>query len=247
METWQNASIVTSGYYSSDTVTSHDDYVTVNNNSDVSVSAAVHQINTDEPMTTASSLDDNNFRYNKTIDIGSVVTWSSTTIDDVIHPSTAVVSRGITDDYLESKTTHSSAVNDFIANSYYVIATFLILLTIAVALGLVVRRVFRFAEANRLSLPYNLTGNGESHYTSVDDESQSCGRSWCHSLSMCCYLCCMLCHRCDGSPSSPTGCKYDYIYRPIGGSSGGGSRIEDEYETTFVGVSIPLLHEVSDI
>ena len=34
----------------------------------------------------------------------------------------------------------------------------------------------------------------------------------------------------------------DYIYRPLG--TGTGSRLDDEYETTFVGVSVPLLHDV---
>ena len=34
----------------------------------------------------------------------------------------------------------------------------------------------------------------------------------------------------------------DYIYRPLG--TGRGSRLDDEYETTFVGVSVPLLHDV---
>jgi len=34
----------------------------------------------------------------------------------------------------------------------------------------------------------------------------------------------------------------DYIYRPLG--TGTGNRLDDEYETTFVGVSVPLLHDV---
>jgi len=34
----------------------------------------------------------------------------------------------------------------------------------------------------------------------------------------------------------------DYIYRPLGSATG--SRLDDEYETTFVGVSVPLLHDV---
>lgn len=34
----------------------------------------------------------------------------------------------------------------------------------------------------------------------------------------------------------------DYIYRPLG--TGTGSALDDEYETTFVGVSVPLLHDV---
>jgi len=34
----------------------------------------------------------------------------------------------------------------------------------------------------------------------------------------------------------------DYIYRPLG--TGTGSRLDEEYETTFVGVSVPLLHDV---
>ena len=34
----------------------------------------------------------------------------------------------------------------------------------------------------------------------------------------------------------------DYIYRPLG--TGTGSALDDEYETTFVGVSVPLLRDV---
>jgi len=34
----------------------------------------------------------------------------------------------------------------------------------------------------------------------------------------------------------------DYIYRPLG--TGNGSALDDEYETTFVGVSVPLLRDV---
>jgi len=35
----------------------------------------------------------------------------------------------------------------------------------------------------------------------------------------------------------------DYIYRPLG-TGLTGNRLDDEYETTFVGVSVPLLHDV---
>ena len=37
----------------------------------------------------------------------------------------------------------------------------------------------------------------------------------------------------------------DYIYRPLG--TGTGNRLDDEYETTFVGVSVPLLQDVRAI
>ena len=50
----------------------------------------------------------------------------------------------------------------------------------------------------------------------------------------------------NGPPSEQTeimvDSTYDYIYKPVSGGA-----LDDEYETTFVGVSIPLLQEVTRI
>ncbi len=43
-------------------------------------------------------------------------------------------------------------------------------------------------------------------------------------------------------PSSSDVKRYEYFYRPSNGNS-----LDDEYENTFVGVSVPLLHEVTKI
>jgi len=46
-------------------------------------------------------------------------------------------------------------------------------------------------------------------------------------------------------PTTTSGVDGDYIYRPLG--TGTGNRFDDEYETTFVGVSVPLLHDVGAV
>ena len=43
-------------------------------------------------------------------------------------------------------------------------------------------------------------------------------------------------------PTSSDVRKYDYFYKPSGGNS-----LDDEYENTFVGVSVPLLQEVTKV
>lgn len=46
----------------------------------------------------------------------------------------------------------------------------------------------------------------------------------------------------DVATSTPAGCHYDYLYRPMRKT---GSHLSEDYEHTFVGVSIPLLQEVT--
>jgi hypothetical protein len=144
---------------------------------------------------------------------------------------------------------------------YTIVATMATVALMAAVITLIARRVSRLLDTgNGIYLPTNHVTGGASSYISVGGDSPT-GRLDCFyaelSDSGSCWCCiCRLCsfwrYHClratTDDRSSAAGNKYDYIYRPLGGlGSGNGSRIEDEYETTFVGVSIPLLHEVSDI
>lgn len=214
------------------------------------VTSGAHQTSSFELMTNAGvMINDSEFRYSTEVD--SQTSWRATDGEAVIvvqlstSPSSPSSSWKLNDNPSASLTPYNPA-NDVIIRSYYVIVAILIALTVIAAVGLVVRRILRLAAGNGLQLPYHVTGGG-APYTSVDDEQPCCRRSCCESVPNCCFCCCccLMQHSCNRSPMSPVGNKYDYIYRPLGGGSG--NRIEDEYETTFVGVSIPLLHEVSDI
>jgi len=209
--------------------------------SDVIISE-VYQTSTYKDIT--PTLAPNDFRYDTD---DSITRWSTTT-GDVIRQSTSLLFPKRIDDSLRLMTSSESGGDVIISSSYYVVGACLIVLLGAMTICLVGRRILHLTIGNGLSLPYHVTSDG-APYISVDEEPPCC-RSWCVYLSNCCYCFCRLVlrHQLKRSPASPNGNKYDYIYRPLSGtSSGGGNRIEDEYETTFVGVSIPLLHEVSDL
>lgn len=146
---------------------------------------------------------------------------------------------------------------------YSIVATIATVALLAAVITLIARRVTRLLDTgNGIYLPTNHVNGSAGSYVSVGGGGDSpTGRldyfyAELNSSSSCwccvCRLCCLWRYHCARSTnddgSTANGNKYDYIYRPLGGiASGSGSRIEEEYETTFVGVSIPLLHEVSDI